>query len=98
LTTNADEIGKARRVRETLDQTLKDLHQQLAEVEDLDDEHVEMLRQALTEIQQTLDEKDVSSAGIADRLREATQQFSGSHPVLTNTVGRIADLLSQMGI
>lgn len=85
-------------MRETLDETLRDLHQQLANVEDLDQQHVEMLRTALGEIQQTLDEKDVSSAGMAERLNEASQQFSSSHPVLTNTIGRIADLLAQMGI
>ena len=34
-------------MRETLDETLQDLHQQLASVEDLDAEHIEMLRTAL---------------------------------------------------
>lgn len=85
-------------MRQTLDETLKDLHVQLANVEDLDAEHVDMLRKAVAEIQETIDEQDVSSASIAERLQEATQQFSGSHPVLTNTIGRVADLLSQMGI
>ncbi len=85
-------------MRETLEETLRDLHEQLASIEDLDDEHVEMLRASLAEIQQTLDEKDVNTASIAKRLEDATQNFSGSHPVLTNTVGRLADLLSQMGI
>ncbi|MCR9293893.1 MAG: DUF4404 family protein [bacterium] len=85
-------------MRQTLDETLKDLHDQLAEVEDLDQEHVDMLRTALTEIQETLDEQHVSSATLAERLKEASQQFSSSHPLLTNTIGRVADLLSQMGI
>ena len=85
-------------MRETLDETLKDLHDQLGSIEDLDDERIEMLRNAVAEIQATLDEQHVSSAGLAQRLQEATQQFNSSHPVLTNTVGRIADLLSQLGI
>lgn len=85
-------------MRQSLDETLKDLHEQLESVDDLDEDQIEMLHTALSEIKTTLDEKEVSSAGLAERLKEATQQFSGSHPVLTNTIGRVADLLSQMGI
>jgi len=85
-------------MRQTLDETLSDLHEQLSKVDDLDSDQIEMLRSAVTEIQETLDKKDVHTAGLAEQLREATREFSNSHPVLTNTVGRIADLLSQMGI
>lgn len=85
-------------MRHTLDETLQDLHDQLTNVQDLDEEHMNMLRTALAEIQETLDQQDVDSAGIAARLKEATQHFSSSHPTLTNTIGRIADLLAQMGI
>ena len=85
-------------MRQTLDETLQELHEQLVNVEDLDDEQVDKLRHALAEIKETLDEKDVNSASLAERMQEATLQFRDSHPLLTNTVGRIADLLSQMGI
>lgn len=85
-------------MRQTLEETLQDLHDQLSRTEDLDAEEVAMLRHAANEIQATLDQADVSSAGLARRLQEATQHFSETHPRLTQTVGRIADLLSQLGI
>lgn len=85
-------------MRQTLDETLQDLHRQLQEVKDFDAEHVALLRATVAEIEDTLDKNEISSASIAERLRAATEQFSGSHPVLVGTVGRVADLLSQMGI
>ncbi len=85
-------------MRQKLEETLNDLHEQLVDVENLDDEQKAMLRQALEEIKSTLDQDDVNSASLAERLQESTEQFKHTHPTLTNTVGRIADLLSQMGI
>lgn len=85
-------------MRHTLEQTLQELHEQLTHVEDLGPEQVEMLRSSVAEIKEALDEKDVSAAGLAERLQEATDQLKASHPVLTNTIGRVADLLSQIGI
>ena len=85
-------------MRQKLEEVLEELHAQLESVENLDEEQVQKLRDAAQEIQSTLDQADVSSASLAQRLEEATQQFSHSHPTLTTTVGRIADLLSQMGI
>lgn len=85
-------------MRQNLDQTLGDLHSQLSEVENLQPEEIEMLRKAVAEIQATLDDKEVNTASIAERLKEATQQLEASHPVLTGTIGRVAELLSQIGI
>ena len=85
-------------MRPELEKTLAQLHQQLENIEDLNEADVQKLREVAQEIQSTLDRSDVSSATLAERLEEATRQFSQSHPALTNTVGRIADLLSQMGI
>ncbi|MCA9133275.1 MAG: DUF4404 family protein [Planctomycetales bacterium] len=85
-------------MRQNLEETLRDLHEQLAHAQDLDAEQVELLRAAVTEIEKTLDRTDVNSANLAEQLQEATERFSGSHPVLVQTVGRIADLLQQMGI
>ena len=85
-------------MRQSLEETLEDLHRQLEQTDDLDAEEIAALRKAVTEIQETLDRSDVSSSSLAQRLQESTQHFSQSHPVLTQTVGRIADLLAQMGI
>ncbi len=85
-------------MRQTLDETLNELHQQLAGAKDLDEAQRAKLRQAVEEIQQTLDDTQVSSASLATQLKQAVAQFENSHPQLTNSIGRIADLLSQMGI
>ncbi|MFO0943957.1 MAG: DUF4404 family protein [Pirellulales bacterium] len=85
-------------MRQTLDETLSELHQQLASAKELDEAQRIKLRQALEEIQQTLDNSQVSSASLATQLKQAVAQFENSHPQLTNSIGRIADLLSQMGI
>lgn len=85
-------------MRQQLEATLEELHEQLHSVDNLDSEQIHLLRSALEEIQTTLDRSDVSSSTLGQRLRDATRQFSQSHPVLTDTAGKIADLLSQMGI
>ena len=85
-------------MRQTLEQTLSDLHTQLSELKDLDPEQSEMLQKAVSEIQETLDDTEVNTASLAERLQEATKQLEASHPVLTGTIGRVADLLSQIGI
>ncbi|WP_145085771.1 DUF4404 family protein [Aureliella helgolandensis] len=85
-------------MRQNLEPILEELHAELENAQDLDAEQLDMLRTAVAEIQSTLDQTDVSSATLAQRLQEATDQFSQSHPVLTNTIGRFADLLAQMGI
>ena len=45
-------------------------------------------------------ESEEAGAGetLIRRLREATSQFEESHPALTEVVGRIADVLSHLGI
>ena len=85
-------------MRQTLEQTLNELHDQLAGAQDLDEAQRTRLRLAVQEIQQTLDDSKVSSASLATQLKQAVAQFEQSHPALTNSIGRIADLLAQMGI
>lgn len=85
-------------MRQTLEQTLNELHEQLAGAQDLDEAQKTRLRQAVEEIQHTLDDSKVSSASLATQLKQAVSQFEQSHPALTNSIGRIADLLAQMGI
>jgi hypothetical protein len=50
------------------------------------------------EIRQTLDDDQTDSVGLGARLANAASQFEHSHPTITNTIGRIADMLAQMGI
>ena len=85
-------------MRESLSETLKNLHEQLAAEETLDAEQLAQLRSAVVEIEETLDRADVNSLDLAQRMHANSLTFSETHPVLVQTIGRIADLLSQMGI
>ena len=85
-------------MRDELEEALGQLHSALESVDNLESDEAERLRQAVREISETLDEQHVDSAGLAKRLHEQTEAFQESHPVLTQTVGRIADMLAQMGI
>lgn len=85
-------------MRNELEEALRQLQSALESVDSLEPDEVERLRRAADEISNTLDEREIDSASLAKRLQEQTEAFQESHPVLTQTVGRIADMLSQMGI
>ena len=76
-------------MREELDDALKQLHTTLESIDNLEADEQERLREAVSEISSTLDAK---------MLQQQTDAFQESHPVLTQTVGRVADMLAQMGI
>ncbi|KAA5543902.1 DUF4404 family protein [Roseiconus nitratireducens] len=85
-------------MRERLEDTIEQLRRQLESAETIDPVEMAELRKALDEISSTLDSQEVNSASLAERLREQSQSFQESHPVFTQTVGRLADMLAQMGI
>jgi small-conductance mechanosensitive channel len=85
-------------MQQKLEETLKELHEQLASTEDLATDQIAMLRVTLAEIQAKLDHKHSGPSSLSEQLTESIEQIQGSHPVLTNTIARVADLLAQMGI
>lgn len=85
-------------MRNDLEDALRQLHSALESIENLEPDEAERLRGAAARISSTLDQQDVDSATLAKQLQKQTESFQESHPVLTQTVGRIADMLSQMGI
>jgi predicted nucleic acid-binding Zn-ribbon protein len=87
-------------MRQTLDETLQQLHDLLHNSHDLDQDQREKLRAMVDEIRQALNENsgEAESTGLGTRLVNAASQIEHSHPTITNTIGRIADLLAQMGI
>ncbi|MCO8124889.1 DUF4404 family protein [Stieleria sp. TO1_6] len=85
-------------MRQELEEALTQLKSALDSIENLGPDEAEHLRRAVGQISATLDEQDVNSATLAKQLQEQTGSFQESHPVLTQTIGRIADMLSQMGI
>ena len=88
--------------RDQLRQDLEKLHQELAEGPTLDPGSRELLAELMRDIESLLersgDAPPRSSPTLVDQLRDATSHFEESHPALTEVVGRIADVLSRMGI
>lgn len=90
--------------KDKIAQLLNQLQAELGDADGLDPALSEQLRSTTAAIQEVL-ERDEAVAdeqehpqGMIEQLREAATQFEDSHPTLTNTVGRIADALSQLGI
>jgi hypothetical protein len=80
-----------------LTDALEVVHEQLADADDLDPDDVEKLRQTMIEIQAALLERPEGDS-LSDRVSGSAKKFEESHPVLTKTLGRVADMLQQMGI
>ncbi len=78
---------------------LEQLHTELAGADELDADTAERLRTSIVEIEEVLDNSPhVETLPLVQRLREAVYHLPDSHPLLKNTVGRVADALSQIGI
>lgn len=85
--------------KQKVSQLLEQLHAELSSAGELDEATAEKLRDAAEEIEQTLATSGpVSSQPLIQRLRDAVFHLPDSHPAIKNTVGRIADALSQIGI
>ena len=80
---------------------LNQLHTELQQAHAVDDRSRELLRSVLRDIEDVLahaGEAGQRSESITKRLREAVGAFEETHPMLTETVGRVADALAKMGI
>jgi len=102
-------LGESLVSKEKIAELLQQLHIELADADDLDAETSAQLRAASTEIRDALereepvqwvnsDSREEEPSTVIDQLRGAAERFEDSHPTLTNTVGRIADALAQLGI
>lgn len=80
-----------------LNDALEVVHQQLAEADHLDPQDVEKLLETMNEIQATLSDQSQENS-LSDQVSSSARKFEESHPVLTKTLGRVADMLQQMGI
>ena len=80
---------------------LRNLEQELPDVESLDGKPGSMLREATDEIQTALQKEDVEGIEhqtMSVRLNEIIAEFKTSHPTLYTVVNRMVDVLGQMGI
>lgn len=85
-------------MQDSLNHTLRQLHEQLGELDSLDDADRQQLKDAIREIEESLDRFDIRSSELAKRLHETTQEVARNHPHVTQAAGQVADMLSQMGI
>jgi len=84
--------------KDDLLKALRSVHQELEEADHLDPEQVERLRNTMREIELVIESKADEGIQLSDQVHESARSFEESHPFLTNTLGRIADMLQQMGI
>lgn len=80
---------------------VQQLQKQLRETPALDPAVAKEVQAIVREIETTLPraaEVSPEELPLADRLRQAALDFEASHPVLSQTVGNIADSLAKIGI
>lgn len=83
---------------EELNSALETVHRELTASDHLDSDDVAQLRATISEIQNLLDKKSDTEDSLSGRVTSSARRFEESHPVLTESLGRIADILQQMGI
>jgi len=79
---------------------IEELREMLEAPDDLDEDLRAELRSAAEEILEALDpdhERELSGS-LRDRLTNTLERFEKSYPRITETVGRLADALSDLGI
>ena len=84
----------------SLSAVLDELHELLERADDLDVSDRDALRAAATEIRSAVDQglHGEEQSGQLAGLRSRIERFETSHPTLTETLRRIIDQLSEMGI
>jgi hypothetical protein len=86
--------------RSPVNEIIDELREVLEDPEDLDEGLRAELRGAAEEILEALDpdhDRELSGS-LRERLTDTLERFEKSHPKITETVGRLADALSDMGI
>ena len=80
-----------------LQEALEVVHRELSRSEHLDADELEKLKVTMGEIKQVLQERSDGEESLSDRVAHSARRFEESHPVLTENLGRLADILQQMG-
>jgi hypothetical protein len=88
--------------RQQLLDRLRELHAELQNSSSTDAEERELLQKLAKDIELLLDHSEgeltLSSASFRRRLEEAVLRLEASHPRTTMLIGRVIDMLVQMGI
>lgn len=75
---------------------IEELHRELAEVGEVDEDLERMLADIRADIETVMDRPSEHSLG--GRLSEAIERFEASHPRLATAMGAVADQLARMGV
>jgi methylaspartate ammonia-lyase len=80
--------------------TVTELEHQLELLGPADAVSRQALQETVAQLRAALDESGVkvSQPTLMARLTESVEQFEVSHPTLTSVLGRLIDMLGQMGI
>ena len=85
--------------------TVDQLHDKLGSMDNVDEEVRHLLQGAVEDLHQILDpskepssDREYQHASIAKRLSEASLHYEGRHPDLSNILGSMVDILSNMGV
>lgn len=86
-----------------LHSTLQQLHEELARARRVDPESERLLRELMADISKLIGDNKAGnlpaeSAGVVDRLVDASKGFEENHPGLVAAIGRLADALSRIGV
>jgi hypothetical protein len=81
-----------------LRELLAELQTELARTNAVDDRSRDLLRDVDADIRAALDRTGEHPESLGDRLRETVERFEGTHPQLSEAVGRVLDALVKMGI
>ena len=91
-------LGRKTMSQKELNDALEVVHRELSQSEHLDSQEVEKLKATMSEIRAVVDQQEGQDETLSDRVSSSAKRFEESHPVLTETLGRVADILQQMGI
>ncbi len=87
--------------KERLHESVRDLEVELGEIDSLDGESRDILKQVVGELQEVLDRdqiKEYEPQSVIDRLETVESEFQASHPTLSGLVMRLVNALGQLGI
>ncbi|MEI6638524.1 MAG: DUF4404 family protein [Chlorobium sp.] len=86
--------------QQKLRELLKTLHQELEQVDSVDETTEVVLSNLRADMQRLLDEKVGTvheDASLMERMNEALDHFKGDHPKLSLTIQHLLDSLARMG-
>lgn len=88
--------------KQQFDRTLEQLHDELQQIESVDETERQLLRQLMSDIRKLTRSEDSDQLHAPERLveglTEGIERFEASHPQATMLMGQVIDALAKMGI